>query len=212
MRSSGTARRWRSRRSRGTSTARRAPITTWGSSPRSGATSRRAEQWYRKALAIRRSRGTSTARRAPITTWGRSPRSGATSRGGAVVPQVAGDQGEAGRRARRGDHLSPTGDDRPGAARLRDVRSSGTARRWRSRRSRATSTARRAPITNWGRSPRSGATSRVRSSGTTSRWRSLRSRATSTARRAPIATWGRSPRSSATSRGGAVVPQVAGDL
>ena len=80
------------------------------------------------------------------------------------------------------------------------VRSSGTARRWRSRRSRGTSTARRAPITNWGRSPRSSATSRVRSSGTARRWRSLRSRGTSTARRAPITNWGGSPRSSTTSR------------
>jgi hypothetical protein len=51
-------------------------------------------------------------------------------------------------------------------------RSSGTARRWRSRRSRGTRTARRAAITNWGGSPRSVATSRRRSSGTASRWRS----------------------------------------
>ena len=80
VRSSGTASRWRSLRSKGTSTVRRSPITTWGGSPRSSATSR--------------------------------VRSSGTARSAA-------DQGEAGGRAQRGEHLSPPGDDRPGAARLR---------------------------------------------------------------------------------------------
>ena len=110
-----------------------------------------AEQWYRKALAIEEKQGNEHGAAMHLSPTGEHRPGAARLREcGAVVPQVAGDRGEAGGRARRGEHLSPTGDRSPRSSATSRVRSSGTARRWRSRRSRGTSTARRSPITNWG--------------------------------------------------------------
>ena len=55
-----------------------------------------AEQWYRKSLAIEEKRARSTAPPARITTGDDRPGATGFRRGGAVVSQVAGDQGEAG--------------------------------------------------------------------------------------------------------------------
>ena len=70
-----------------------------------------AEQWYRKALAIEEKQGDEHGAASTYHQPGdHRPGAARLRECGAVVPQGAGDRGEAGGRARRGDHLSPTGD------------------------------------------------------------------------------------------------------
>ena len=65
-----------------------------------------AEQWHRKALAIKEKQGDEHGAAITYHEPGDERPGAARLRGcGAVVPQGAGDRGEAGRRARRGDHL-----------------------------------------------------------------------------------------------------------
>ena len=88
-----------------------------------------AEQWYRKSLAIEEKHGNEHDAASTYHQLGMTRRGAAGLRGGrAVVSQVAGDQGEARQRARRGQHLSPTGEDCRGAAGLRERPSSGISK------------------------------------------------------------------------------------
>ncbi|MEI2783447.1 MAG: tetratricopeptide repeat protein [Candidatus Competibacter sp.] len=110
-----------------------------------------AERWYQQSLAIKEKQGDEHG---AASTYHQLGRIAEERRDFAAAERwyqtVAGDLGKAGQRARRGDHLSPVGDDRRGAARLRGGGAVVSDSRWRLRKSRATSTARRAPITSWG--------------------------------------------------------------
>ena len=72
-RRSGIRSRWRSKRSRATSTAPPAPITNWGRSPKSGGTSRRRRSGIRSRWRSKRSWATSTALPAPTVILASSP-------------------------------------------------------------------------------------------------------------------------------------------
>ena len=108
-RGAGTASRWRSRRRQGDEhgAALDLPPARQGGC-RSGATSTRPSAWYRKSLEIEERQGDEHGAASSYHQLGRVAQERRDfDAAEALVPQVAGDQGAPGRRARRGDHLPP---------------------------------------------------------------------------------------------------------
>ena len=114
----------------------------------------------------------STGPRAPITNWGGSPRSNGTSRrrsSGIASPWRS--EESIWRRARRRDHVSPTGDDRPGAAGFR--RGGAVVSQVAGDRGEAgNDTGPRSHITNWDSRPGAAGLRRGGAVVSQSRWRS----------------------------------------